>query len=412
MSNQIFEDIYTYFINKFFYYSKILINYSQYLFMDKIPTDGLEIPKPHNFNPTAPVLPVPTGRIHLEVPVSTTPVFTAPVIPVPTGRIHLDVPVTTAPVITAPVSIDHVPVRTASPDCTVCYEHVCCKHDLFSESPTSVTTAPVTTAPVTTAPVTTAPVTTAPVTTAPVTTAPATAAPATAAPVTTAPATTAPVTTEPVPVGFMRIEPGYHSLDPNDLTKKTMVITPRLVKLYGIAAPATIMSSEGIITLAPVTTAQVPAGTMVYGLGAKALTLVQDPAGTYRLSTTVPAPAPADNDQRKTTQDFANIVDKKIFSKKLKQKVSTSTTTPSTPIAVSTQNSLGETLIFNKLKAFVATDKITPEEATDILTTFTTELFTMVKHEKDVCKNSTVEKTCACGTVGNNAHDIDDSVVY
>src|SRR3989344_6109833 len=155
MSNQIFEDIYTYFINKFFYYSKILINYSQYLFMDKIPTDGLEIPKPHNFNPTAPVLPVPTGRI------------------------HLDVPVTTAPVITAPVSIDHVPVRTASPDCTVCYEHVCCKHDLFSESPTSVTTAPVTTAPVTTAPVTTAPVTTAPVTTAPVTTAPATAAPAT-----------------------------------------------------------------------------------------------------------------------------------------------------------------------------------------------------------------------------------------
>ena len=372
MSNQIFEDIYTYFINKFFYYSKILINYSQYLFMDKIPTDGLEIPKPHNFNPTAPVLPVPTGRIHLEVPVSTTPVFTAPVIPVPTGRIHLDVPVTTAPVITAPVSIDHVPVRTASPDCTVCYEHVCCKHDLFSESPTSVTTAPVT----------------------------------------TAPATTAPVTTEPVPVGFMRIEPGYHSLDPNDLTKKTMVITPRLVKLYGIAAPATIMSSEGIITLAPVTTSQVPAGTMVYGLGAKALTLVQDPAGTYRLSTTVPAPAPADNDQRKTTQDFANIVDKKIFSKKLKQKVSTSTTTPSTPIAVSTQNSLGETLIFNKLKAFVATDKITPEEATDILTTFTTELFTMVKHEKDVCKNSTVEKTCACGTVGNNAHDIDDSVVY
>ena len=235
--------------------------------MDKIPTDGLEIPKPHVFNLN----------------------LTPPAIPAPTGRIHLEAPVSTAPVSTTPVS------------------------DWIK---------------------------------------------AVAAPVTIAPL-------------VMVSSNGIHLEEP--------------------------------FTLAPVTTGQTPAGMIVHGLKTTALSPTTDDTnpvdGLYY-----------DKDQRKTTQDFANIVDKKIVGKTLKQVLTS--TAPSTPAAVSAQNSLGETLIFNKLKAFVATDKITPEEATDILTIFTTELFTMVKHKKDVLKNECGKKTCACGTIGNDAYDVDDSAVY
>jgi len=229
--------------------------------------DGLEIPRPRGYPLPEPVIPVPTGRIHLEVPV------------------------------------------TAAPDST--------------------------------------------------------AAPVTAAPVTAAPVTAAPVT----------------------------------------AAPTIIVSSDGIRLVAPITPdTRDPEERIAAWLkeeneyGERVVRELTNKTSVITAPTV--APTVADNGQRKTAQDFANIVDKKIFDKR-KQKVSASTT-PSTPAAVSAQNSLGETLIFNKLKAFVATDKITPEEATDILTTFTTELFHMVKHEKDVLKNECGKKTCACGPVGDN----------